>query len=720
MGHSPEGPRNEGSPVSGPEVTVALVTYDSADVLPGCLGSLPAAHEGVPYELVVADNGSDDSSVDVVDRLHPGATVVRLGRNAGYAAGVNAAARAGDAASRAVLVLNPDVRLGPGCVRRLLDALDVAGTGIAVPRIVDGAGGLEPSLRREPTVGRALGEALLGGRRAGRFARLGETVTRPEAYERPGVADWATGAAMLVSRACLDEVGPWDESFFLYSEETDFALRARDRGHALRYEPGARAVHLGGQSKSSPELWRLLTRNRVELYRRRHGRLPAAAFAASVALNEAVRSVAGHPRHRAALRAVVRPPAPPPPAAADGYVCFSAQDWWYHNRAHSDFQLMRRVARDRTVLFVNSIGMRMPLPGRSPGALRRVARKAASMAKRLQGPLPDVPGFHVLTPFLVPFYGSPTARALNARLVRAQVSRASRRLGISNPVVVVTIPTAWDVVRDLPRAALVVNRSDKHSAFTEVDQTVIARLERSLLQRADRVLYVSRSLRTAEAELTGDRAYFLDHGVDLDLFTGEPVGGEPDDLRAIPHPRIGFFGGFDDYIIDFDLLEKVARDLPDAHLVLIGDATCPMTRLESRPNVHWLGYRPYDLIPRYGAGFDVALMPWLDNDWIRHSNPVKLKEYLALGLPVVSTDFPEAHHHLPWVSVADGPDDFVARVRAALSDDDPEARGKRRASVADASWDHRAADLVDACEEGVSGRRGDEIPPAAARTCPGG
>jgi GT2 family glycosyltransferase/glycosyltransferase involved in cell wall biosynthesis len=682
------------------QLTVALVTFDSEAVLPGCLASLEAATAGIgPWHLVVADNASTDGSVALVEARHPEATIVRLDRNRGYAAGVNAAVAAAPGAGP-VLILNPDVRLEPEALVRLLRGLHRPGTGIAVPRLEDGDGNVLKSLRREPTVLRAFGQAVLG-ERAGRVPSLGETVTRGRSYARPVTTDWATGAAMLIARECLDAVGPWDESFFLYSEETDFCLRARDAGFAVRLIPDAGAIHLGGESQSSPRLWSMLTVNRVDLYRRRHGAAASAAFAGAVALGEAVRALqAGDAeRHRAALRALFRPSDRPAPESRPGYVCFSAQDWWYHNRAHSDFQLMRRVAEDRTVLFVNSIGMRMPLPGRSPGALRRIVRKARSMARRIQAPVPELPNFHVLTPVLVPFYGSRVGRAVNAWAVRAQVARAERALGIERPVVVVTIPTAWEVVRGLPHRSLVFNRSDKHSAFDEVDKAYISSLEQALLADADSVVYVSHALLAEEAGTTGDRAHFLDHGVDLDLFRHRSAGEEPDDLRDIPHPRIGFFGGFDDYIVDFGLLERVARENPEAHLVLIGDATCPMTRLESLANVHWLGHRPYEDIPRYGSGFDVALMPWVDNEWIRHSNPIKLKEYLALGLPVVSTDFPEAHHHASWISIAAGPDDFVALVRAALSDaGDEVAAARRRASVAGNSWDDRSRELMNLCE----------------------
>jgi GT2 family glycosyltransferase len=226
--------------------------------------------------------------------------------NRGYAAGINAGVAAASPAA-AVLVVNPDVRLGPGSVRSLLDATAEPGVGIAVPRLYepDGTPGL--SLRREPTVLRALGEAVLGGSRAGRFAALGETVCDPRVYRRPVAADWASGSVMLITRRCLDAVGAWDERYFLYSEETDFALRARDAGFELRLVPRACAIHVGGESHSSPRLWSMQTVNRVRSFAVRHGRAHTMAFWAAVTINEALRAPLGAPAHRAALGALLHP-----------------------------------------------------------------------------------------------------------------------------------------------------------------------------------------------------------------------------------------------------------------------------------------------------------------------------------------------------------------------------------------------------------------------------
>jgi len=380
------------------------------------------------------------------------------------------------------------------------------------------------------------------------------------------------------------------------------------------------------------------------------------------------------------------------------YVCFSAQDWWYHNRAHSDFQLLTRVAEHRKVLLVNSIGLRMPLPGRSTQFLRRILRKAGSVARLVRKPLPDVPGFHVMTPLPFPFYAKPWQRAVNARLVRAQVRLVSLFLGIREPIMVVTIPTAWDVIRPVRRRALLFNRSDRHSAFPEADGAAIRALEDALLAGSDHILYVSRALQQDESGLTGERAHFLDHGVDLDHFRRVPAERLPAELAHIPGPVVGFFGSLDDYLVDFDLLEEVAAKLPDVSLVLIGDATCSMERFERYPNVHWLGFQPYERIPAFGTAFDVAIMPWLDNDWIRHANPIKLKEYLALGLAVVSTDFPEIAHYRDVVRVATDRAAFVDLIRETIEDGGPGSQEIRRKSVLTASWDSRARELMDLAE----------------------
>lgn len=374
-----------------------------------------------------------------------------------------------------------------------------------------------------------------------------------------------------------------------------------------------------------------------------------------------------------------------------GFVWFAAQDWWYHNQAHSDFQLMREMARHRPVLVVNSLGLRLPTPGTTSHAGRRIVRKLRSMAKLVRRPVPDLPGFHVMTPVMLPLYGDTAGARFNAWLVRQQVRLVARLVGVGRaPHVGVTIPTGWPVARSMRRSSLIFNRSDLHSAFPGADGAWVSGLEDALLRHSDRVLYVSHELMKLDVDVVGARGAFLDHGVDLAHFS--PDGGVHPELADVPAPVLGFFGGLDDYVVDVELLRRTAAENPDVSVVLVGDATCDMAPLTALPNVRWLGYRPYAEIPSLGRGFDVALMPWLDNEWIRFANPVKLKEYLALGLHVVSTSYPEVEAYRDRITVAADRERFPELARQAL-----EARrdaAALRASVTDCSWSERAADLA--------------------------
>jgi N-acetylglucosaminyl-diphospho-decaprenol L-rhamnosyltransferase len=283
-------------------VAVIIVTWNSASVVEGLLRSVSESVFDGTVRLIAVDNASDDRTLELIHDVLPDADVIQMGRNAGYAAAMNAGiALARDCDS--FLLLNPDIRLDRNALQAMHDEMRESGAGIVVPQLVDEFGTLRLSLRREPTVLRAWGEALLGGRRAGRYPPFGEVDMRADTYARPAQADWATGAAMLISQGCSARVGKWDESFFLYSEETDFALRARDAGFVLRYTPRAVAVHFEGESHESAALFSLLVRNRVKLFRSRHGMIRTSAFWSGVFIGELIR--ARRPTRRAAVWALL-------------------------------------------------------------------------------------------------------------------------------------------------------------------------------------------------------------------------------------------------------------------------------------------------------------------------------------------------------------------------------------------------------------------------------
>ena len=293
-----------------PTVAVVIVTFNSADVLPSCLESLrDGGADGVRLtDVVVVDNASCDASAEIAKTADDlPVSLVQLTENAGYAAGLNAGvATLGSRPPDAVLVLNPDCRLRPGALLALAQALQVPRRGIAAPRLVNPDGTLQPTLRRMPTVVGAYAEAVLGGRVADRLG-LGELIFTDAPHEVPGSAEWVTGAALLMSWDVLDTVGPWDERFLLYSEETEFMMRAADHGWTTWYEPRAVVEHTGGESGTRPSLAALLTVNKVVLFRRRHGPGRAFAYRCGVLLGMLIRAAAGQATARASAAALLFP-----------------------------------------------------------------------------------------------------------------------------------------------------------------------------------------------------------------------------------------------------------------------------------------------------------------------------------------------------------------------------------------------------------------------------
>jgi len=284
-----------------------VVTYNSEELLPDCIASLLAVStDDIDLEIIISDNASADDSIAVAKAMHPDVTVVASETNAGYAAGINAGVRAG-APSDAILVLNDDIRVSSDTVEKLLDAIGRPGVGIAVPKLIDGSGELLKSLRREPSLSRVFGEAILGGDRAGRISALGEVVQDESAYEEQSVVTWASGCAWLISRECWDAVGEWDESYFLYGEDSDYALRTRDAGYVMQFIPDASVVHLVGPSHVDPRLWTMSVWNRYRQFDRRHGRVQSTFFRLGLLFNEGIRAVAGRSAHRAAAEAILDP-----------------------------------------------------------------------------------------------------------------------------------------------------------------------------------------------------------------------------------------------------------------------------------------------------------------------------------------------------------------------------------------------------------------------------
>ena len=230
---------------------------------------------------------------------------------------------------------------------------------------------------------------------------------------------------------------------------------------------------------------------------------------------------------------------------------------------------------------------------------------------------------------------------------------------------------------------------DEYSAFAGVPREALIRMERDLIRRAHVVLTSSEQLRDERRRLN-PHTHFIPHGVDVTHFARalDPGTETPADLRELPRPIVGFFGVLAEWV-DLALIRALAAARPDWSIVLVGKATTDLRPLRGQPNVHLLGHKPYRALPGYCRGFDVGIIPFVRDELTIRANPLKLREYLAAGLPVVSTPLPEVARYDGLVHLADGPAAFIAGIESALRERS-EAMGRRRLDAMRAeAWEAR-------------------------------
>ena len=368
----------------------------------------------------------------------------------------------------------------------------------------------------------------------------------------------------------------------------------------------------------------------------------------------------------------------------DGIVCFAGNDWWVHNPMTEKQWMRHFAAQGERVLFVNSIGIGLPGTD-SPHVTRRLLRKLRSLARWLR----RAEGVWVLTPLLLPLWSVAAVRRLNVFLLTLQLRHAMKRAGMTRALFWAGIPTAALLLRRIAHGPVLYYVQDNYTAY--YDSMAFTRVQEdheTLLRTADAVICASIGLAEREAAVAR-RVEYIPHGVhpafletNLDAAAAEP----PETLRNIPRPIVGYWGSLE-ALQDRALVAALARRHPEWSFVFIGRKMVDLDELEALPNVHYIGYLPVEEIPRHGVFFSAGLLSFVQTEWIRYSCPLKFREYLALGLPVVSPPIIEVERAYPGEGViARTVDEFSVAIRAAIETDTPERRRARRALVAGESW----------------------------------
>ena len=362
-------------------------------------------------------------------------------------------------------------------------------------------------------------------------------------------------------------------------------------------------------------------------------------------------------------------------------ICFGGEDWWYHH-PHSKNHLMRRFARaGNKVIFVNSISMGLA-PMKSGELLPRIKRKLKSYAKLART---TEEGITVVSPAVVPFFGSAAATATNRRLLTVQILSLAKRRGLTKPILWIAIPTAVEVVGRMNESLVIYHVSDKYDANTmdhATDPAFIRKLHERAIDAADLVFYSSRKL-LDEATSGREKSHLLEQAVDFDHWSRVSNSDLKiaEAVAQIPQPRIGYFGAIEPWLIDQELIKQASLERPDWNWIFIGNKSRGL-EIEALPNVHFLPPVTYDELPRYAKGFDVCVLPWnTEVPFTSYGSAIKVREYLASGKPVVISPLPEYESMSEVLRIGRSREQFLELVDEALREQGTELAQRRQSAV---------------------------------------
>lgn len=366
-------------------------------------------------------------------------------------------------------------------------------------------------------------------------------------------------------------------------------------------------------------------------------------------------------------------------------LCFS-HDWT--GDPLSKTHLMRVLSKDNRILWVNSIANRMPTT--SSKDINRIFKKLKSFTD----PIKEVePNIFVMNPLAIPAYGNAAIVKLNQKFLISQVRKAKKKLKFHSPINMVFNPAAGMIAGHVGESELIYYCVDEYTAFTGVSSG-LKEIEEDLFRRADLVIVSADKLYESKKQYNPN-THIIRHGVDHTHFRTalDDKTIVPEEIANLPRPIIGFHGLLADWV-DFELLKKVAEHFSGGSMVLVGkttvDAEQKIRILEGVANIYRLGRKKYSELPAYCKGFDVALNPFVINELTLSVNPLKVREYLAAGLPVVSTNLPEMKH-IGHCLVATDHAEFIRHVETALND--KRSRQEISDTMRNEGWEARVDEL---------------------------
>jgi glycosyltransferase involved in cell wall biosynthesis len=383
----------------------------------------------------------------------------------------------------------------------------------------------------------------------------------------------------------------------------------------------------------------------------------------------------------------------------DGYrILYFGNDWHAENKT-SSHHIAEELSGMFSVTYVECPGLRTPT-----GSGRDLLKLFRKIALLMKGKRIVHENLCVFTQPKVPLYGLPGISWFNERLSSLFVKMIRGNVPHGKGIAFFLIPHAYGAMEGLQDYFNVYYCIDEYSSLPGVDPDAVSLMDRRMMEKADMVFIASKELyERRRDEYPQKHIVHSPHGVDYEHFQENRFAGNPppESIEGLKRPIIGFFGLIERWI-DLELVQYMAERKPDWSFLMIGKLLVDLPPgLLKRKNVYFPGFVPYAEIPNYARWFDAAVLPYRLNRQVLNSNPKKLREYLALGKPIVSVRYPEVEQFSDLVEIADGYEDFLIKLEKAVSTDSPEKAVLRRQRVAPYTWTNRVVEIFSQVNEAI-------------------
>jgi len=361
-----------------------------------------------------------------------------------------------------------------------------------------------------------------------------------------------------------------------------------------------------------------------------------------------------------------------------GFIVFS-DDWGRH--PSSCQHIFKRIYRKYPVVWVNTIGMK--LPQLSSYDIGRILEKFRTwfFSKRVRRVHKNLV---IYNPFMLPFPNLSPIRNLNRYFLVHGLRDIIKKFQIE-PILVTTIPIVTDVVDLLPFKKKVYYRVDDFTRWPGLMHRTLENYEEELLKKVDVLIASSRNLIPSGFQ---GKVYVVEHGVDFDHFSQVDLEELPNRISHISTPIIGYFGLLDERV-DYELIVKIAEKEPAWNIVLIGRRMVDLEGLDKFKNIHLIGEVEYTELPFFIKAFSVCFLPYRQDRSTISISPLKLKECLATGKPVVGTEIPALKASRKYLYLGNEVDGIITAIKTALEEDPSKVRSRQEA-VKTESWENKA------------------------------